>query len=148
MAEIFSVNLPTVEVSSRLLSGSALVRSGEDGFVWGLYGALDRYNYGDLLFPIVTRKLIRQLLPGQEFRTFGLVESDLSRFGADPTEASSALSGSTPCAVLLMCGGEILSQRWCGMLNLLVESRQARAMMSVMSVCACMLSPFAVVMLT
>ena len=50
-----------------------------------IIGAFDRYNYGDLLFPIVIEKYIKEnkkdLLEKYDLRYFGLVESDLSSVG-------------------------------------------------------------------
>ncbi len=48
----------------------------------------DRYNYGDLLFPIVTRTALKALLGSNhryDFAQYGLARSDLSVYGALPS---------------------------------------------------------------
>ena len=42
-----------------------------------LFGAFDRHNFGDLLFP----HLLTALLPGQAFECAGLAARDLRAFG-------------------------------------------------------------------
>jgi len=51
----------------------------------------DRYNYGDLLFPIVTRAALKVLLGSCDqfdFAQYGLARSDLSIYGALPSAIS------------------------------------------------------------
>ena len=50
-----------------------------------LFGSLDRFNYGDLLFPLVTRFALGRLRPGLETSVYGLVRSGLERYGAVPS---------------------------------------------------------------
>ena len=51
-----------------------------------IIGAFDRYNYGDLLFPIILEKQLQTY--GQDFRFqfLGLVKSDLRPQGGIPTQ--------------------------------------------------------------
>lgn len=56
-----------------------------------LLGAFDRFNYGDLLFPIVVKNEIAIHSPETESSVFALIESDLSSFGALKTSALKTL---------------------------------------------------------
>jgi hypothetical protein len=71
-----------------------------------LFGAFDRHNFGDLLFPHVASAL----LPGQELVCAGLAERDLRRHGGHRVVALTRLAlgaGDPPCG-LVHVGGEIL----------------------------------------
>jgi hypothetical protein len=76
----------------------------------------DRYNYGDLLFHIVTRwGLASSSGMAGRYATeqYGLARSDLSRFGALPTRSIDDLYRDTnPHDVVLLAGGENLAQTW------------------------------------
>lgn len=52
-----------------------------------LLGAYDRFNYGDLLFPLITRHELAARGLDVEVRAFSLRRADLSRFGAVPSHA-------------------------------------------------------------
>lgn len=65
-----------------------------------LFGAFDRHNFGDLLFP----HLMTALLPGQSFEFAGLVERDLRAFGGHRVSALAARP-----AHLIHVGGELLT---------------------------------------
>jgi len=85
-----------------------------------LLGAFDRFNYGDLLFPIVVGKEIEARSPGTATLVHALVSSDLSRFGALPTKPLNNLyrpgvlrSGDT----VLFAGGGTVGVDWTYMLS-------------------------------
>lgn len=65
-----------------------------------LFGAFDRHNFGDLLFP----HLLAALLPAQAFEYTGLVERDLRAFGGHRVSALAARR-----AQLIHVGGELLT---------------------------------------
>jgi hypothetical protein len=65
-----------------------------------LFGAFDRHNFGDLLFP----HLLAALLPGQVFGVCGLVERDLRAFGGHQVRPLAAQA-----ARLIHVGGELLT---------------------------------------
>ena len=65
-----------------------------------LFGAFDRHNFGDLLFP----HLLAALLPGRAFEFAGLAARDLRRFGGHRVSRSPR----TP-AQLIHAGGELLT---------------------------------------
>lgn len=50
-----------------------------------IIGAFDRYNYGDLLFPLVIEKQLLELHKDLVFKYYGLVRSDLSSVGGKLT---------------------------------------------------------------
>jgi len=69
-----------------------------------LFGAFDRHNFGDLLFP----HLMTALLPGQAFEFAGLAGRDLQAFGGHRVRALSA-RGEAGFAHLIHAGGELLT---------------------------------------
>jgi hypothetical protein len=79
-------------------------------------GAFDRYNYGDLLFPLVIEKQLSSYGHPFEFQYFGLVKSDLSAVGGLPTQDlqefyKACEEGGTPVHVII-AGGEALGVTW------------------------------------
>jgi hypothetical protein len=72
-----------------------------------LFGAFDRHNFGDLLFPHIAAAL----LPGRELLFAGLAERDLRDCGGHQVQALHRLAaeGRTRGAQLLHVGGEILT---------------------------------------
>jgi hypothetical protein len=85
-----------------------------------LLGAFDRFNYGDLLFPIVSRKEIEAHSPGTATAVHALVASDLSAYGALPSLSLRDLY--RPGAlraddVVLFAGGGTVGVDWTFMLS-------------------------------
>ena len=82
-----------------------------------IIGAFDRYNYGDLLFPIVIEKYLREnrkdLLEKYDLRYFGLVESDLSSVGGKKTQALKKLYNEdlSENSMVIVAGGDVLPAR-------------------------------------
>lgn len=72
-----------------------------------LFGAFDRHNFGDLLFP----HLLAALLPGRALRFAGLAERDLRQWGGHKVEALARLAGefAGQPVDLLHVGGELLT---------------------------------------
>jgi polysaccharide pyruvyl transferase len=66
-----------------------------------LFGAFDRHNFGDLLFP----HLLTALLPGRAFAFAGLAERNLQAFGGHRVQAL----GDTRPTQLIHVGGELLT---------------------------------------
>lgn len=81
-----------------------------------IIGAFDRYNYGDLLFPIILEKQLQTY--GQDFRFqfFGLVKSDLRPQGGIPTQGLQEfyrqLSDPNRSVHVIIAGGEALGVTW------------------------------------
>ena len=77
-----------------------------------VYGAFDRFNYGDLLFPMIIKNALNERLTNTKYNFYGTVESDLSDMGGVPTRSIKRLlncSGSIQgnnC--LIIAGGDIL----------------------------------------
>ena len=69
-----------------------------------LFGAFDRHNFGDLLFP----HLMMALLPRQVFALAGLAERDLTAFGGHRVKALASWTDAQP-AHLIHVGGELLT---------------------------------------
>lgn len=80
-----------------------------------LLGAFDRFNYGDLLFPIVVRNEMAAHSPDTEVAVHALVKSDLSRYGALKTLPISALypqGALHPGDSVIFAGGGIIGVDW------------------------------------
>ena len=78
-----------------------------------LYGAFDRYNYGDNLMPILFKMFIEkyrpQLLQDYEIRFCSIADSNLSAFHAPKTESIEERLGQTPQgSLVVVVGGEVL----------------------------------------
>jgi len=52
-----------------------------------LLGAFDRFNYGDLLFPIIFRNELSHWNKTTESAIFALIDSNLAQYGAMPTQS-------------------------------------------------------------
>ncbi len=90
-----------------------------------LFGAFDRHNFGDLLFP----HLAAALLPGRELIFAGLAARDLRIYGGHAVQALSevcATLGTRP-AELLHVGGEILTTSAWQAAVMLLPSAEAQA---------------------
>ena len=72
-----------------------------------LFGAFDRHNFGDLLFP----HIVARMLGRDDLQFAGLVARDLRRYGGHKVEAVTELSKSsqTRAANVLHVGGELLT---------------------------------------
>jgi len=84
-------------------------------------GAFDRYNYGDLLFPLIIEQQLKTYNPNIEFEYFGLVKSDLSEVGGKKT--LDILSFYKECnnvnarVNVIIAGGESINATWNGLLS-------------------------------
>lgn len=81
-----------------------------------LVGAFDRYNYGDILMPIIMHNQIIDNLniKNIEFSYYGLFESDMSKCKGYSTKALSELKN-RDVDIIIFVGGEILTSRYTGM---------------------------------
>ncbi len=72
-----------------------------------VFGAFDRHNFGDLLFP----HIVSALLPGQPLIFAGLVERDLRQWGGHRVRALPTVlrSWQGPAPIVLHAGGELLT---------------------------------------
>ncbi|MEB2774828.1 polysaccharide pyruvyl transferase family protein [Algoriphagus sp. D3-2-R+10] len=81
-----------------------------------IIGAFDRYNYGDLLFPLVIERQLSSYGKNFQFEYFGLIESDLSKEGGLPTKGLKkfykACSDPSDPVQVIIAGGEALGVTW------------------------------------
>lgn len=81
-----------------------------------IIGAFDRYNYGDLLFPLVIEQQLNTYKKDFKFEFFGLIKSDLRKAGGPPTEGlqkfyEKCSDPNNPVHVII-AGGEALGVTW------------------------------------
>lgn len=80
-----------------------------------LLGAFDRFNYGDLLFPIIVRNELSTHTPNTHTAVHALVDSDLARYGALKTQSLKALfqpGALTENDVVIFAGGGTIGVDW------------------------------------
>lgn len=81
-----------------------------------IIGAFDRYNYGDLLFPIILEKQLQTYGLDFRFQFFGLVKSDLSPQGGIPTQGLQDFyrecSDPNQPVHVIIAGGDALGVTW------------------------------------
>lgn len=77
----------------------------------GFVGATDRMNYGDLLFPLIAKRVLEAKIPHLEIVNYSTTESDLSTFGAMPTRSMKHLNQDRVDAVIVV-GGEVITATW------------------------------------
>jgi hypothetical protein len=77
-----------------------------------VFGAFDRFNFGDLLFPL----LLQRAWPDRPLRFVSLRAADFSSRDGVRSEALGGEPGRTPALPaggrLLVCGGEVLAAEW------------------------------------
>lgn len=81
-----------------------------------IIGAFDRFNYGDLLFPIIIEQQLKTYSNDLDIEFFGVVESDLSSLGGKPTRSiqqfyESCKQGEQR-ANIIVAGGESIAVTW------------------------------------
>jgi hypothetical protein len=81
-----------------------------------LFGAFDRYNYGDNLMPILfqmyVEKYAKHLLDNFEFEYVAISSSNLEKFSCYPTVSINSVVDSLPeGSVVVVIGGEVLCGR-------------------------------------
>ncbi|MEM7734664.1 MAG: polysaccharide pyruvyl transferase family protein [Deinococcota bacterium] len=80
-----------------------------------ILGAFDRFNYGDLLFPLIADVALDQLGHHRELQAYGLKQSDLRLYQAKPTCSLYELAAQPNLTNLIIGGGEVLGTRWFNM---------------------------------
>jgi len=88
-------------------------------------GAFDRYNYGDLLFPIVIEHYVDSMKKDCHLDFFGLRKSRMTRFGGKDTESVRQILGvkGQQYDALFVAGGAVAGVAWDSMLLSLCRSR-------------------------
>ena len=76
--------------------------------------ASDRINYGDLLFPIIFKKMLEIHEIEVKFDNYGIVNSDLSYFGALPTKSYKKFQDAVNKTKgnIIVGGGEVFFANW------------------------------------
>jgi hypothetical protein len=94
-----------------------------------IYGAFDRLNYGDLLFPLIIKYCMDKLLIAGDVKYYGTIASDLASYGGVPTRSIRNLSSDLPAIadrtgedLLIVAGGEVLSATWGDIVGYLMPS--------------------------
>jgi hypothetical protein len=76
-----------------------------------ILAACDRFNYGDLVFPVIVEAVLRKYGCQADLDFYSTRASDWSRFGGKPTRSLRALFQPTAMpdgSILLLAGGDIL----------------------------------------
>ncbi len=94
-----------------------------------IYGAFDRINYGDLLFPLVVAYCAKKAGLLGELRYYAPTKSDLSAYGGVVTRSVRDLASDLRLAteeqgddILIVAGGEVLSATWGGFISSLLPN--------------------------
>jgi len=80
-----------------------------------LLGAFDRFNYGDLLFPLIVGNEFDRCSAATKHEIYALIESDLSRFGAlksKPIRSIYHTGSLSPGDVVIFAGGGTIGVNW------------------------------------
>ena len=92
----------------------------------GIYGATDRFNYGDLLFPLVIEWAVRTYCVDSKILNFAIANSDYSMQGGIPTtRIGEALKTGVveKCDRFVIAGGQVLDARWTAILGYILGSQ-------------------------
>lgn len=89
---------------------------------FNIVGAFDRHNYGDILFPLIHSRFIKENNKNDsdiEINFFSLTKSDLTDVGGVMTQPLKALlsSNASKDDKVIMCGGDILTVDWVSMIG-------------------------------
>lgn len=82
-----------------------------------IYGAFDRFNYGDILFPLVLERVLQPCSATYRLEYYGTIQSDLSGLGGKPTRSVEMLFESSNLedgSIVIVAGGDVLGQTWYG----------------------------------
>ena len=80
-----------------------------------LFGAVDRFNYGDLLFPVIIKqKLLEYNSTDLNISVCGIIQSNFTEYGALPSESLQDFYQKCEAknTYVIVVGGEVLSARW------------------------------------
>ncbi len=83
-------------------------------------GAFDRFNYGDLLFPLIVEQVARSQSSAFRLEYYATLASDLRRLGGKATRPLRHLlrrGTLTDGSAVLVAGGEVLDADWVGTLD-------------------------------
>lgn len=90
-----------------------------------IIGAFDRFNYGDLLFPIIIEQQLKTYGKPLDIAYFGMIDSDLRGLGGKPTQNIQAFyqacNAEDKRANIIVAGGEAIAVTWNSLLVALNE---------------------------
>ena len=101
-----------------------------------IFGANARFNYGDLIFPLILKRALDAAGCDRPIETIGMRASDLSRYGARPTHAVRWLADPDNMpdgSKLIIAGGEVLAAGWGRLFSHLLPQRGGDQIFSVVS---------------
>jgi hypothetical protein len=91
----------------------------------GILGAYDRFNYGDLLFPVIIERVLGDYQCRPPLEYYGTTWSDLGRFGGKRTKAIRHLftrQAMPDGSALILAGGDLLGETFAGTLDTLLPA--------------------------
>ena len=80
-----------------------------------IYGATDRFNYGDLLFPIILSHAAKLIHPGCRIENVSIKKSDFLKRGGLPTKSMRNMISSGELDEfdrIIIAGGQVLNASW------------------------------------
>lgn len=101
-----------------------------------IYGAIARFNYGDLLFPLILKDALESAGCDRPIEAIGLRASDLSPFGALPTKPVRWLADPANLpdgSKIIIAGGEALAAGWGRLYSHLLPQRGGDRIYSTMT---------------
>lgn len=103
-----------------------------------IYGATDRFNYGDLLFPIVVNWMATSSTINVTVKNYAVADSDFSTQGALPTKALSCALNTgeiDSCNHFVVAGGQVLDARWTSIIGYLLGPNADLSMRAMRKLC-------------
>jgi hypothetical protein len=91
----------------------------------GILGAYDRFNYGDLLFPVIIERVLGDYQCRPLLEYYATTSSDLGQFGGKRTRAISNLftrQAMPDGSALILAGGDLLGESFAGTLDTLLPA--------------------------
>lgn len=89
-----------------------------------IVGAFDRFNYGDILFPIIIEKLLRQANRNIDIKLYSTLGNDLSKYDGVISESAQKMESelnNLENTLIIFSGGEILGSTWTGIYSYLLN---------------------------
>jgi hypothetical protein len=106
--------ISTIQAFYRPGTKDFIVIMSGDKIIFHFLSASDRINYGDLLFPILFKKVLESKYPQAVFLNYAVVKSDFSKFGALPTASylSFQKKAKSMGGNVVIGGGEVFFTEW------------------------------------
>jgi len=91
-----------------------------------IYGAFDRFNYGDILFPIILERIFENYSSDFKMEYYGIINSDLNLYGGKRTKSFEDLfkkNNLEDGSIVIVAGGEVLATGWFNIFRFLLPDR-------------------------